>query len=139
MDYLQLFRSNSPQASQSREREIAEISAGLKALAKELSIPVIALAQLNRQAENRPGGKPRMADLRESGSIEQDADLIGLLHRPDYYATEEETQEENLKGIAELFLAKNRQGATGPIALTWLEKMMRFETRTEEKGGWTSS
>ena len=85
MDYLQLMRSHSKQAANSREREVAEISSGLKALAKELKVPVVVLAQLNRGPEPRAGkeaGIPRMSDLRESGSIEQDADMIGLLTAP---------------------------------------------------------
>ena len=87
------MRSHSRQAENSREREIAEISAGIKGIAKELDIPIVVLAQLNRGPESRTGknlGKPRMSDLRESGSIEQDADLVGLLYRPDYYADAEE-------------------------------------------------
>lgn len=93
VDYLQLMRSHSKQAANSREREVAEISAGLKALAKELKVPVIVLAQLNRGPESRTGaslGVPRISDLRESGSIEQDADMIGLLYRSAYYAEDEE-------------------------------------------------
>lgn len=135
VDYLQLLRSTSRQAEGSREREIAEISAGLKAIAKELAIPVIVLAQLNRGPETR-GGAPRMSDLRESGSIEQDADLIGLLYRQDYYNTptgdgQDEQQEENL-GKAELILAKNRNGPTGNVELTFLKELMRFETRAPD-------
>jgi replicative DNA helicase len=127
VDYLQLMRSLSKQAANSREREIAEISAGLKALAKELGIPVIVLAQLNRGPESRTGGKPRMSDLRESGSIEQDADLIGLLYRSAYYADgDEEKKEED--GKAELVLAKNRNGETGDIPLTFIAPLMRFES-----------
>lgn len=126
IDYLQLMKSNSKQAQNSREREIAEISAGLKAIAKELDVPVVVLAQLNRGPENRTGGSPRMSDLRESGSIEQDADLIGLLYRTAYYAdSEEERQEQD--GIAALTVAKNRQGATGEIPLTFIKGLMRFE------------
>lgn len=127
IDYLQLMRSTSKQAQNSREREIAEISAGLKALAKELSIPVIVLAQLNRGPENR-GGSPRMSDLRESGSIEQDADMIGLLFRSAYYAEDQEERDEQ-DGIAELNVAKNRNGPTGSIPLTFIKELMRFETR----------
>jgi len=139
IDYLQLMRSNSRQASNSREREIAEISAGLKALAKELSIPIIVLAQLNRGPENRTGdslGVPRMSDLRESGSIEQDADMIGLLYRKAYYKNkiaedggEEVEEDEEESGEAELVVAKNRNGPTGNVPLTFIPGLMRFETR----------
>lgn len=125
IDYLQLMRSTSKQAQGSREREIAEISSGLKALAKELSVPVIVLAQLNRGPENR-GGTPRMSDLRESGSIEQDADMVGLLFRTAYYAEDQDARDEQ-DGIAELNLAKNRNGPTGSIPLTFIKELMRFE------------
>jgi len=137
VDYLQLMRSQSRQAEGSREREIAEISAGLKALAKELQVPVIVLAQLNRGPEQR-GGAPRMSDLRESGSIEQDADLIGLLYRQEYYndptanGDDADQEQENNLGKAELILAKNRNGPTGNVELTFLKELMRFETRAPE-------
>ena len=131
VDYLQLMRSTSRQAANSREREVAEISAGLKALAKELKVPVVVLAQLNRGPETRTGnsvGVPRMSDLRESGSIEQDADMIGLLYRSDYYA-EDEDQRQQLAGQASLHLAKNRNGPTGDIPLHFEAELMRFSTR----------
>jgi replicative DNA helicase len=131
IDYLQLMKSTSKQASNSREREIAEISGGLKALAKELNVPVIVLAQLNRGPEARTGsslGVPRMSDLRESGSIEQDADMVGLLYRKVYYADNQDDRDED-DGEAELVLAKNRNGPTGNIPLTFLPALMRFETR----------
>lgn len=137
VDYLQLLKSNSRQAMNSREREIGEISAGLKGLAKELDIPIIVLAQLNRGPENRTGsslGVPRMSDLRESGTIEQDADLIGLLYRSAYYAESEEEKEE-VAGESELVLAKNRNGETGHVPLTFIEDLMRFETRAREEEG----
>jgi replicative DNA helicase len=145
IDYLQLMRSHSKQAQGAREREISEISAGVKGLAKELKIPIIVLAQLNRGPESRTGAKlgvPRLSDLRESGSIEQDADLVGLLYRPDYYkdksekeAGEEEEQgeEDNKVGIAELILAKNRNGQTDTVPLTFLAELMRFEARAREE------
>jgi replicative DNA helicase len=129
IDYLQLMRSRSRQAENSREREIAEISSGLKGLAKELDIPVLVLAQLNRGPEGRTGkslGVPRLSDLRESGSIEQDADLVGLLYRSAYYADSEEDKE-NEEGKATLVLAKNRNGETGDIPLTFVADLMRFE------------
>jgi replicative DNA helicase len=130
IDYLQLMKSRTKQAENSREREIAEISGGIKALAKELHIPILILAQLNRGPEGRTGkslGVPRMSDLRESGSIEQDADLVGLLYRNKYYAENEE-ERAALEGKAELVLAKNRNGETGGIPLTFIEEMMRFES-----------
>ena len=134
IDYLQLLKSNTRQASNSREREIGEISAGIKALAKELNVPILVLAQLNRGPESRTGsslGVPRMSDLRESGTIEQDADMIGLLYRSAYYAETEEEKEE-LAGKSELVLAKNRNGETGHIPLTFIADLMRFETRAHE-------
>lgn len=130
IDYLQLCKSSSKQAINSREREIADISAGCKALAKDLNIPVIVLAQINRDADKRSGtskGQPKMSDLRESGSIEQDADIIGFIYRPSQYAdTPEEKQA--LVGKATFDIAKNRNGATGKIPLTFIEELMRFET-----------
>ena len=95
VDYLQLLRSTSRRAQDNRQLEISEISAGIKGLAKELKIPVIVVAQLNRQPEARSGGKPRLSDLRESGSIEQDADLVGLLVRPEIYEEDEDAREKN--------------------------------------------
>jgi replicative DNA helicase len=103
----------------------------LKALAKELNVPVIVLAQLNRGPESRGGGKPKLSDLRESGSIEQDADVVGLLYRPEYYAEDEEERAES-SGLAELLIAKQRNGPTGGVPLTFLKEFMRFETREGE-------
>jgi replicative DNA helicase len=131
IDYLQLMKSRTKQAQNSREREIAEISAGIKALAKELGLPIIILAQLNRGPESRTGknsapGIPRMSDLRESGAIEQDADLVGLLYRAAYYAETDEAKEAEA-GRAELILAKNRSGETGRVPLTFIEAFTQFE------------
>jgi replicative DNA helicase len=128
VDYLQLLRSTTRRAQDNRQLEISEISAGLKALAKDLKIPVIVLAQLNRQPEQRTGGKPRLSDLRESGSIEQDADLVGLLVRPELYEEDEEARVEKA-GEAELIIAKQRNGPVGEIPLTFLKEYTRFETR----------
>jgi replicative DNA helicase len=128
VDYLQLLRSTSRRAQDNRQLEISEISAGLKSLAKELKIPVIVVAQLNRQPEQRSGGKPRLSDLRESGSIEQDADLVGLLVRPELYEEDEEARQEK-SGEAELIIAKQRNGPVGEIPLTFLKEFTRFEDR----------
>src|SRR6059036_1579466 len=128
VDYLQLLRSTSRRAQDNRQLEISEISAGLKGLAKELKIPLIVVAQLNRQPEQRSGGKPRLSDLRESGSIEQDADLVGLLVRPELYEEDEEARAEK-SGEAEFIIAKQRNGPVGEIPLTFLKEFTRFETR----------
>ena len=133
IDYLQLLRSTSRRAQDNRQLEIAEISSGVKALAKELKIPIIVLAQLNRNPEARAGGKPRLSDLRESGSIEQDADLVGLLVRSEYYAEDEEQREET-KGEAELIIAKQRNGPVGEVKLTFLKEFTRFEDRADVPG-----
>src|SRR4051812_10535183 len=131
VDYLQLLRSTSRRGQDNRQIEISEISAGLKGLAKELHVPIIVVAQLNRNPENRTGdskGRPRLSDLRESGSIEQDADLVGLLVREAYYADTEEEKEE-AAGNADLIIAKQRNGPVGDIPLTFLSEFTRFETR----------
>ena len=131
IDYLQLMRSTSKRATENRQIEIAEISSGIKAVAKELNIPIIVLAQLNRGPESREGGRPKLSDLRESGSIEQDADVVGLLVRPQYYAEDEEARSDT-EGEAELNVAKNRNGATGVVKMTFLNRFMRFENRAAE-------
>jgi replicative DNA helicase len=130
IDYLQLLRAVSRKAQENRQIEITEISCGIKALAKELRIPVIVLAQLNRQPEARvkEGGRPRLSDLRESGSIEQDADVVGLLYRAEYYEADEDVRTEKA-GEAELILAKQRNGPTGEVPLTFLRQFTRFENR----------
>jgi replicative DNA helicase len=131
IDYLQLLKAPDVGNRDGREKEIAAISGGIKGIAKELDIPIIVLAQLNRNPDSR-GGKPRMSDLRESGSIEQDADLVGLLMRAEVYADDEE--KENLYGEAEFIIAKQRNGPTGEVPLTFHKEFMRFENRakTEE-------
>lgn len=128
VDYLQLLRSTTRRAMDNRQLEISEISSGIKGLAKELKIPIIVLAQLNRQPEARSGGKPRLSDLRESGSIEQDADLVGLLVRPEVYEEDEDARAEKA-GEAELIIAKQRNGPVGEIPLTFLKEFTRFEDR----------
>jgi len=133
VDYLQLLRSTSRRAQDNRQLEISEISAGLKGLAKELKIPIIVVAQLNRQPEQRLGGTPRLSDLRESGSIEQDADLVALLVRPELYEEDEEARVEKA-GEAELIIAKQRNGPVGEIPLTFLKEFTRFETRARNVG-----
>jgi len=122
IDYMQLMDNPGPE---SRQQQISEISRGVKAVARELNIPVICLSQLNRQSEGRDGHRPRMSDLRESGSIEQDADVVMLLHREDYYRmSEPDFQPDN---IAELIIAKQRNGPTGTVKLTFINKTTRFE------------
>jgi replicative DNA helicase len=134
IDYLQLLRSTSRRAQDNRQIEIAEISSGLKALAKELNIPIVVLAQLNRNPEQRSGeskGRPRLSDLRESGSIEQDADVVGLLVREEYYAENDEERKES-EGKATLIIAKQRNGPVGDVPLTFLKQYTRFENRAHE-------
>ena len=122
LDYMQLMDNPGPE---SRQQQISEISRGIKAVARELAIPVIALSQLNRQSEGRDGHRPRMSDLRESGSIEQDADVVALLHREDYYRmSDPDFQPDN---IAELIIAKQRNGPTGTVKLAFMNKTTRFE------------
>ena len=131
VDYLQLMTSTSKQAQSNRVNEVSEISRGLKMIARELNVPVIALSQLSRSVEQRQGSNiPMLSDLRESGSIEQDADIVMFIHREDYY--NEDTDRQN---IADLILAKHRRGATGRIELFFDKERVRFmslDTKHEE-------
>ena len=120
LDYIQLVDSEGD-GRESRQEQIAKISRRLKTLARELEVPVIALSQLNRNVENREDRRPRLSDLRESGAIEQDADIVLMLHRPDVYDPNDRP------GVAECIIHKNRSGATGSIDLTWLKSITRFE------------
>ncbi len=130
IDYLQLLHSTSRRA-ENRQQEISEISGGIKALAKELNVPVIVLSQLNRELEKRgPGERPRLSDLRESGAIEQDADLVGLLYRDTKNKEGEEDPGESEQDAipVKLFIAKQRNGPTGDVDLTFLKSYTRFES-----------
>jgi replicative DNA helicase len=120
VDYLQLMHA--PQYRESRQQEMSAVSRGLKALARELKVPVIAMAQLNRASEAREGHRPRMSDLRESGAIEQDADVIILLHREEYF----KPNDESVKGVAEAIIAKQRNGPTDTVKLQFNRKITRF-------------
>ncbi|MDR1227090.1 MAG: replicative DNA helicase [Prevotellaceae bacterium] len=127
IDYLQLM-TGPPETRGFREQEVSAISRSLKAIAKELNIPVIALSQLNRSVESRGGNKrPQMSDLRESGAIEQDADIIAFIHRPEYYGTTEDDEGNDLRGLAEIIVAKHRNGAIGNVRLRFRAEQAKFE------------
>ncbi len=126
IDYLQLM-SGSGRGSESRQQEISDISRSLKAIARELSVPVIALSQLSRAVEQRPDHRPMLSDLRESGAIEQDADVVMFIYRDDYYNKDTE-----LKGISEIIIAKQRNGPIGTVNLAWLPQYTKFANLERE-------
>lgn len=127
IDYLQLMTAGTDNKSGNREQEVSVISRSLKALAKELNVPIIALSQLNRSVETRGGSKrPQLSDLRESGAIEQDADVVMFIHRPEYYGFETDEDGNSLKGIAELIIAKHRNGAVGDVKLKFQNELAKF-------------
>ena len=135
IDYLQLMNANGMRFS-SRQEEVSTISRSLKGLAKELNIPIIALSQLNRSVENREGleGKrPQLSDLRESGAIEQDADMVLFVHRPEYYHIYQDDKGNDLRGMAQIIIAKHRKGATGDVLLTFRAEFTRFENPEDSR------
>jgi replicative DNA helicase len=136
IDYLQLMTGSNSNTKgfENRTQEVSAISRGLKALAKEMKVPVVALSQLSRASEQRGGDKkPLLSDLRESGSIEQDADVVCFIHREEYY----DRENEDLKGKAEIIIAKQRNGPTGTIHLAYLADYTRFENlQPGDSGGY---
>lgn len=129
IDYLQLMSgSRSGRSEVSRQQEISDISRGLKALARELQCPVLALSQLSRAVEQRPDHRPMLSDLRESGAIEQDADVVMFIYRDDYY-----NEDSDRKGVADIILAKQRNGSIGTVSLAWLSALTKFENLVREQ------
>ena len=129
IDYLQLMNANGMKFG-SRQEEVSTISRSLKGLAKELNIPVLALSQLSRNVENREGleGKrPQLSDLRESGAIEQDAEMVLFVHRPEYYHIYQDEKGNDLHGMAQIIIAKHRKGATGDVLLNFRGEFTRFQ------------
>jgi replicative DNA helicase len=116
---------------ENRNAEVSAISRGMKMLAKEMNVPMLVLSQLNRSTETRQGDhRPQLSDLRESGAIEQDADLVGFIFRPEVYKRDDES----LHGLAELIVAKQRNGPVGKVDLVFLHSMTKFENRAEDMG-----
>ena len=124
IDYLQLMTGSESRRNESRQQEISEISRALKVLARELDVPIIALSQLSRAVEARQDHKPMLSDLRESGAIEQDADVVMFLYRDEYYNPDTEK-----KNLAEVNVAKQRNGSTGSVELVWLGQYTKFANK----------
>ncbi len=125
IDYLQLM-SGPPEIKNNREQEVSQISRGLKAIAKELNVPVIALSQLNRSVESRQDKRPQLSDLRESGAIEQDADIVTFIHRPEKYNITVDRDDKSLIGVAEIIIAKHRNGAVTDVNLRFIDYLAKF-------------
>jgi replicative DNA helicase len=125
VDYLQLMTAGTDSRG-SREQEVSAISRSLKAIAKELDVPIMALSQLNRSVESREGKRPQLSDLRESGAIEQDADIVLFIHRPEYYGITDDDNGNSLRGVAEIIIAKHRNGATGDVHLSFRKELAKF-------------
>ena len=133
VDYLQLIQGQHRGGQVNRVQEISEISRALKVLAGDLRVPLIVCSQLNRMVENRPSHRPQLSDLRDSGSIEQDADVVMFIHREDVYTTQEEWEQtrpgqEYPRNLAEIIIAKHRKGPTGSIRLEFVDNLVRFES-----------
>jgi replicative DNA helicase len=130
IDYLQLMSGTGENRNANREQEISNISRALKTIAKELNIPVIALSQLNRSVETRGGDKrPQLSDLRESGAIEQDADMVIFLYRPEYYKITEDAEGNSVIGTAEVMISKHRNGALATIPVRFIDRLAKFTER----------
>ena len=130
IDYLGLIEPDN--TYDSRQEQVAKIARRLKGLARELNVPVVCLSQLNRMTEMIKDNRPRLSHLRESGAIEQDADVVMFVHREEYYHTQEEAEEKNLKGLAEIIVAKQRNGPVGDVKLAWLSKITLFSNLANE-------
>jgi len=128
VDYLQLIEPDNTRDP--RQEQVARIARRLKGLSRELNVPLVCLAQLNRQAETSRDNRPRLSHLRESGAIEQDADVVIFVHREEYYATSDE-EREKVAGQAELIVAKQRNGPTGVVRLSWLKDFTKFRDSTQ--------
>jgi replicative DNA helicase len=126
IDYIQLLQGSQRRASESRVQEVTEITTNLKALAKELNVPIIALSQLSRQVESRDDKRPQLSDLRESGSIEQDADIVMFLYRPEYYKITVDEEGLPTQGMGEVIIAKHRNGSVGSVKLKFIGKYTKF-------------
>lgn len=141
VDYLQLMHGKSEgKGGGNREQEIGAISRALKSVAKELNIPVLALSQLSRAVESRPGNskRPMLSDLRESGSIEQDADMVLFLYRPEYYGLTEDEEGRPTAGVGEVIIAKHRNGETGIVPLKFVGKYVKFVDLEDDFAGMAS-